>query len=170
MSENPIVQSHIGGLETTKGLFHIMLKGEFSEENLTYQIAPSKSHILWLVGHIANSYDEGFNPPLGLKSEFPNNYKELFKMGAKPVNDASAYPTLKELIDAFDTATNATLEHLKTVTDEELKRPFPEDSEVAKFAANADILLHEATFHTAYHLGQVSMLRRAQNLETGTGM
>jgi uncharacterized damage-inducible protein DinB len=53
------------------------------------------------------------------------------------------------------------------MTDEELLEPFPADSTIARFSANPDEHLHNAVYHTAYHLGQISMLRKQQGLPTG---
>jgi len=75
--------------------------------HLVFTLPPSRSHILWLVGHMAVSLDRISAMALGVPFVLPESYAPLFGMGSQPVADAAAYPPFGELSEALARALEA---------------------------------------------------------------
>lgn len=166
---NPVVANHIANIRLLKGFCHRVLSGDVPADALTHQAYADGSHILWLMGHIAWSIDRGTTPYFGGTPEL-EGYTELFGMGSKPKSDAHAYPTPEALRGAIDTACDGLARALESHTDESLERPLPPESPLANFFPSIGALVGFTLFHSGYHLGQISLLRRAQGLPSGVGM
>jgi hypothetical protein len=167
---SPVLLTQIAALRSLKVLAHRILAGTLTQEQLTYQLVPHGSHILWLTGHLAVTNDLAMGPTLGLEPVMPHEASELLQFGAKPMADAGLYGSFEDyrriLLESFDRLS----ERLSTMEDEELLIPLPENSALAKLLPYRGSLLAMWQFHTGYHLGQVTLLRRAQGLGAGIGM
>lgn len=166
----PGVQAKADGIRIAGGMALGALQGLPEPKHLIFSIAPSRSHILWLTGHIACAMDWMSAGAMGTPFEVPQRFAPLFSFGSQPIPDASAYPGLGELMGMLNRAIEATVARTMTLRDEDLTRELPEGFPVAKFFPTIGDLLAGAACHTTYHAGQIALLRRAQGLPSGLGI
>lgn len=167
-SLSPRLEAHIAAFQMMRQMAHGALRGDLKPEQTVYCTAPSRSHILWLAGHVATTLD-GIALDFTGKRTLPEDYCSRFGMGSSPSANAGDYPSLAELTSAIDKVTDAIIDGLKQIPDSKLDEQLPESSPLSKVFPTKDALLHALIFHTGYHMGQVSLLRRAQGLPTGFG-
>lgn len=166
----PAVRAKADGIRIAGGMALGALRGLEDPAHLIFSIAPSRTHILWLTGHIACALDWMSAGAMGAPVEVPQRFAPLFSIGSQPVPDASHYPPLGELMLLLNRAIEATIARTLALRDEELERPLPEEMPVAKFFPTVGDLLAGAAAHTTYHAGQIALLRRAQGLPSGLGI
>lgn len=164
------IQAHIEAFTLLRQYFKVSLSGELDAAARVFQAGESFSHIHWLVGHMAWVMDGVAGGVFGRKIAMAVETGEQFGMGARPDPEAEGYPPLEDLMREFDAALAQTVDVLETMNDEDLDRPLPEDSPAKDRFPTLGALLHGMFFHTAYHLGQVALLRRAQGLPSGFGV
>lgn len=146
------------------------LDGELTADQAAFCLPPSRSHILWLTGHLALSLDRMTALAIGGEMVVPESYMPLFGMGSQPQPDAAAYPSLAELKAALGKVLEAAASRILTLKDSDLARPLPETLPVARVFPTLGELLAGAVFHTSYHAGQIGLLRKAQGIPTGLGV
>jgi hypothetical protein len=164
------LQAHIEAYSMLRQMFKAALSGEIDASARAFQAGESRSTIHWLVGHVTWAMDRVGRGPFGLKPELPAEYDSLFGMGTTPDPQAAGYPPLEKLMREFDASVEGLAEKIATLNDGDLDRPMPEDSPAKVRFPTLGALLHGTYFHTAYHLGQVSMLRCAKGLPSGFGV
>ena len=170
MAENSGVQAHKQALSGIPGLLRVVLSDDLQSQHLMFQLAPSRSHIMWNVGHLACAFDQIVSPVVGLDSKFDEAYVGMFGIGSQPVTDIAAYPSLQELTDLVETIVGSVLTRLDSLSDTDLATVLPESSPVKALFPTLGALLGAAVFHAGYHTGQIALLRRAQGLPSGMGM
>ena len=170
MAENSGIEVHKQSLSGLSGLFNAVLSDDLQDQHLTHQVLPSRSHIIWNVGHIAWAFDRVVRPALGLDPVMPESYVEMFAMGSQPVADRAKYPALDELRQAVGTAVDSFLSRLDSLTDSDLAKPLPDSSPIRELFPTLGAFLGATVFHTGYHAGQIALLRRVQGLPSGLGM
>lgn len=164
------LQAHIEAFTQLRQFFKVSLSGELNARARVFQAGKSFSHIHWLVGHMAWVMDGVAGSTFGRPVAMAVETGQQFGMGATPDPQAEGYPALEDLMREFDAAVVQTIDALETMTDEDLDRPLPEDSPAKDRFPTLGALLHGMVFHTAYHLGQIALLRRAQGLPSGFGV
>lgn len=167
---SPTLTSQVGAVRALHTLAHRLLRGNLTEEQLVFTLPNSSSHILWLTGHMAVTNDLALGPALGLQATLPREAAAMLTAGTRPVCDTATYEDFsnyrKVLLDSFERLAG----HLDTVDEAKLAEPLPEGSALAQLFPYSGSLLSMWQFHTGYHLGQITLLRRAQGLEGGMGM
>lgn len=129
------------------------------------QAAEGKAHPLWLLGHLAFSFDTFVNVlTLGGAPACPGNYAALFapaQAGGGPVSaDASTYPSWDELLENYKKAGQAIIDGINKCTDDELTgdvKGSPPDA-FKSFFPNLGSPLSGMTLHDSYHRGQIGLL------------
>ena len=170
MAENSGVQAHKQALVGVPGLLKIVLSDDLQSQHLMFQLAPSRSHIIWNVGHLAWSFDQVVSPALGLDSQLDETYVGMFGIGSQPVTDIATYPSLQELTGLVETIVGSAVTKLDSLSDTDLATLLPETSPVKDLFPTLGSLLGATVFHAGYHTGQIALLRRAQGLPSGMGM
>ncbi len=123
-------------------------------ENLSdedfYRAPETANHMLWLLGHAANSR-LGLVVLMGGADQRPWN--ELFSRGSQPGDEASL-PSVSEVRDSWNTSVAALNAHFETLSDEDLSTTCARD-----FPIGDKSILGAAAFlagHEMYHLGQMA--------------
>jgi len=120
-------------------------------------------HAAWIAGHLAST-ESWFRAELsGAEPITPESWGKLFGMKSESVEDRSLYPSKAELIAALSDTREALVAWLGGLGDDELLEPITGDA--AGFASNRAMLMGSLTFHEAFHVGQLSVARRAQGIE-----
>lgn len=128
-----------------------------------HQVAPGTNHIMFNVGHIAQSELGLLQMAGGSSRAVPASYKALFDQGCRPSADASGYPDPAEVVDVLQRVRTDLVAHLRALPGERLLEAPALDIlvQVAPTLAHLPgfIALHEGT-----HAGQVLLIRRALGL------
>lgn len=167
---DPLIQEKATAIQAAGRMARRALEGALQPEHLVFTLPPSRSHILWLTGHIALSLDRLSGLSIGAPLVLPEHYTPLFGLGSQPLPDAAAYPPLGELLEALNRAVEATVARVLTLAPADLARPLPDSLPVARIFPTLGELLTGAVIHTSYHSGQISLLRRVQGLPSGLGI
>ena len=165
----PIVRAKAEAIGAAQKMARVALIGRFEPEQLVFTIPPSRSHILWLTGHIATAADGLAALITGSARVLPESYGSLFGRGSQPVADPAAYPPLEELLKALDQVFESAVNRALTLADDEMDRRLPEDAPVARIFPTVGDALTGIVLHTCYHSGQIAILRRAQGMPSGIG-
>jgi hypothetical protein len=121
------------------------------------------NHPAWVVGHLTYSC-QLLGEVIGLKEWLPGDWAERFGTGSVPVADVALYeakePALAILSDAQARITRA----VEELDDARLDAPFPDPKYREIFPTVRHALTHVMTAHAAYHIGQLTLWRRAMGL------
>lgn len=119
-----------------------------------YRAPETANHMLWLLGHAANSR-LGLIVLMGGEDQRPWN--ELFSRGSQP-GDEATLPSVSEVRDSWQKAVTALNAHFESLADEDLGKTCVRD-----FPIDDKSILGAAAFlagHEMYHLGQMAVLKK----------
>ena len=74
MADNSGLQAHSQSLAGVPVLLKVVLSDDLEAHHMMFQLAPSRSHILWNVGHLAYALDRVVAPAIGLESQLDDSY------------------------------------------------------------------------------------------------
>ena len=166
---DPLQSTLLGTIDQIKFFADRALSGELSESARFFQVAPGTAHIQWLVGHVAFAIDRVVMSAFEVKPALPDSYQPVFGWSVKPTDDHTAYPSWAEVTEALSGSLARFRDHVAGLPVSEFGRPLPEAHPFAKMIPSRSNVVSFAAMHTGYHLGQVSILRRAQGLPSGMG-
>lgn len=114
------------------------------------------NHVKYLAGHLLNS-QYGLSMIAGLQPEV--KWNKLFAvMGQSEAKDDFNYPSIKEIKDEWNALHEPTFKGLKQLTRHDPEQPpLPPFNQVA--ATNSELWAF-INHHQAYHIGQISILRK----------
>lgn len=143
--------------------------GDFPEDKLTFQIAPTDNHVLWTAGHMMTTY-AWWTKFLTTETteQIPTNLAEMYDGKKKPTSDASAYPSLQTVIEALNTQYEIFIKAVEHLPESEYYTAPAMDSG-GFLTYKIDVLLIQIN-HIGWHTGQISSLRRALGLPSLFGM
>jgi len=145
------------------------LVADIPDERMCEQPGGYPNHPAWQIGHIAVTCDF-VGGMLGLDPALPAAWQDLFGMGTKPTDDASAYPSKSELAKALEDVYERLREALRTADASALAQPLPEEKLRAVFPTVGAIAVSAATSHIAVHCGQLSAWRKLAGLPSALGI
>ena len=158
--------SEIGILRHQAGIIlkvlQINLEGITHEESLI-QPSPGGNCLNFVVGHLACIYNKML-PMLGQEQLTEAEALKRYDRGAPPITDAAEAVELRDLMAAFEKATERVDAGLAGVRPEALGQKVP-DSPSGNPDETVRSLLSTVLFHQAYHAGQTGILRRIAGKE-----
>jgi hypothetical protein len=119
-----------------------------------YRCPETANHMLWLLGHAANSR-LGLVVLMGGEDQCP--WAELFSRGSQP-GDRETLPPVSEVRDSWNAAVAALNTHFETLSDADLSKTCSRE-----FPIGDKTVLGAAMFlagHEMYHLGQMTVLKK----------
>lgn len=119
-----------------------------------YRAPENTNHMLWLLGHAANTR---FGLIVLMGGEDKRPWAEAFAKGSQP-GDRETLPSVSEIRDSWITSIAALNAHFESLSDEDLSKPCVRD-----FAIADKTILGAAAFlagHEMYHLGQMAALKK----------
>lgn len=132
----------------------------FGEEHWLFRVGEA-SNAYWTLGHLVG-YRHRLLTALGQPSEPPTWWEGTFAGGTTP--PATLDPPAEDLLADFTATGELLVARLSEVddatADADCGREMPNGSRTVEGMA------HFLYFHEAYHIGQISLLARAQNLPT----
>jgi uncharacterized damage-inducible protein DinB len=118
------------------------------------------NHPAWVIGHLTISC-QAIGSELGEEGWLPEQWQELFGTGSTPTSDRSAYPSKTALLAALtDSAARVTVRVI-TLGDAGMSEPLPDERYRSVLPTVGHAVAHILISHTAVHVGQVSVWRRA---------
>jgi hypothetical protein len=136
------------------------------DDRLAEQPVPGINHAAWQLGHLIISYDFAA-ACAGLDMAY-RRWLPKYGPGSTPAPDRAAYPPLAEFLDKLRTSHERALAALPNVTPEQLAVPNTIDLLLPHLATRGLVLSHLLTSHLTYHLGQLSVWRKAMGLTTNS--
>jgi hypothetical protein len=120
------------------------------------------NHPAWVIGHLTHTY-QLLGGVVGLPEWLPNDWCKRYGTGSVPVADASFYETKDKALEILSDAQSGILRAVNQLNDSDLDKPFPDESYLAVFPTIRHALTQVLVGHTANHIGQVSVWRKAMN-------
>lgn len=98
-------------------------------------------------------------------------WNDLFKAGAECRDDAAGtiYPAMDALVAQFNRAHDAAVAHVRTVPDEVLAQPNPNEQSRDRFPTVGALCGFLLSGHVMVHAGQISAWRRCMGLASAMG-
>jgi len=124
--------------------------------------AGANNHILWELGHIANSEDYLIAWGCAGQDRLSKDWDEKFGFRSRALPDAAEYPSLREIQDALEKGSEKTQDYLKNVSPEELAST-PKNFSASGSGSVQSVFTH-FMLHEAYHVGKISLLRKMLGL------
>jgi hypothetical protein len=165
----PAVASHVTAYKQSLMLASLIIPEDLTPEQSVKPLIDGGSHIVWLLGHLAISAEGYIGPRVGVSPTLPKEWGKLFGMGSKPVANAALYPSYAELRGAVMSSLQGLMDRIATLSEGDLDQAMPPDFSLIKLAPTLGAFLSFGTMHTNYHLGQITLLLRAQGLKGGVG-
>jgi hypothetical protein len=125
------------------------------------------NHPAWVIGHLTYAC-QLLGRAIGLGKWLPDQWIQCFASGTAPVGDANFYPSKEDLLSQLTEAQRRMSERIEQLDDSQLDAPFPVESYRDVFPTIRHALTQVLIGHTAYHVGQVSVWRRAKNMPAMT--
>jgi hypothetical protein len=118
------------------------------------------NHPAWVVGHITAAIHL-LASTIGVPKWLPKDFINRYRTGTSPTSDLSVYESKNDLLALLVEVQNKITERIKQMNDEELDVPFPAESYRDVFPTIRHALTQVLIGHTAYHIGQVGVWRKA---------
>ncbi|HVG08418.1 MAG TPA: DinB family protein [Thermoanaerobaculia bacterium] len=134
-----------------------------SQEESLIQPSPGGNCLNWVVGHLACIYNRAL-PMVGQEPVMEEEALKRYDRGAPPVKDAAEALELRDLLAAFEKATERLDAGLAGLAPEALDSKAP-GSPSGNPNETVRSLLSTIVFHQAYHAGQTGILRRVAGKE-----
>lgn len=128
-----------------------------SDEQLTSRAGGAGNHALWIMGHIAVSDDMLISMVAGEPGVLPESYGKLFGPGSEPSEDASAYPSRGELLDAMDKSRQRAIAWTESLDESSARQPTPK--QLQQLAPDMITLPISLAMHEFVHTGQLTAVR-----------
>ena len=131
------------------------------EDQLGYPPEGKLTNAIWIMGHLAHTDDYFLAALGGQERRTPDTWDGLFGMNSEP-QDASAYPPLGEIRQAYDECRAAVLAWFESKSDEELLEELSDDWK--GFAPTYAALMSSLAIHEGMHCGQLACVRKSLGL------
>ena len=136
---------------------------DLDEGQMVGQVGGVVNHPAWTIGHLAYSF-ESISGELGISPWLPEDWDQRFGTGARPLDDFNAYPRKADLLRALDDGRQRLVKTLTVISATDLARPLPDARYRDRMPTVGHALLHILASHTAMHVGQLVVWRRAMGL------
>lgn len=139
------------------------LVADVPEREMSSQRGGIVNHSSWLIGHLIFSCQE-LAAVVGVPPWLPRDWARRYGPGSAPHSDASGYVSKQEALAMLRDAQTRLTEAVEKLGDEDLDRPLPQESLRNLFPTVRHALTQVLIGHTAYHIGQMSVWRKALGL------
>ena len=121
------------------------------------------NHPAWLIGHLTYAC-QLLGGAVGLPPWLPEDWDGRFATGTVPVADAGAYESKEDALTILRDAQSRLTRAIEGLDDARLDEAFPDPSYRHVFPTIRHALTQVLVGHTAYHVGQLSVWRKAMGL------
>lgn len=121
------------------------------------------NHPAWVIGHLIYTC-QMLGGAIGLPQWLPSDWAMRFGTGSVVVADASLYETKNNALAMLGDAQSRITQTVDHLNDADLDEPFPDQSYRVVFPTIRHAITQVLVGHTANHIGQVTVWRRAMGL------
>ena len=139
------------------------LVADVAEGDMVGQPEGIVNHPAWVIGHLTMTCQE-IGGVVGVRPWLGEEWRGRFFTGSVPVGDVGAYPTKAEALARLGEAQSRVVRAVEEAPGARLDEPFPDPSYRDVFPTVRHALTQVLVGHTAYHVGQVAVWRRAMGL------
>lgn len=136
---------------------------DLNDDQMVGQVGGVVNHPAWTLGHIAYGF-ELMGGEVGMSPWLPEDWTERFGTGSTPVGDPTVYPEKSELLRILEDGQRRLNDRLTEMTTDDLANPLPDARYRDRIPTLGHALLHILASHTAMHVGQLAVWRRAMGL------
>lgn len=122
-----------------------------------------KNHPAWVIGHLTHTC-QMLGGVIGLPEWLPGDWAGRYGTGSMPAADAGLYEAKDDALAALRDAQVRLAEAVGQMEDPRLDQPFPDESYRDVFPTVRHALTQVLVGHTANHVGQLSVWRRAMGM------
>ncbi|MCY2954267.1 MAG: DinB family protein [Planctomycetota bacterium] len=140
------------------------LVADLDEAQVVGQCQCVVNHPAWTLGHLVYSA-QAIGGEIGISPWLPADWGRRFGTGSVPVADPKAYPDKAALLRVLDDGQQRLADALTAMSESDLARPLPDVRYRDRLPSIGHAVLHILTTHTAMHVGQVVVWRRAMGLK-----
>ena len=130
---------------------------------LTAQPDGVPNHAAWTIGHLVFIAHE-IGGVIGIEPWLGDEWTRQVGPGSKPLPPGDEPISRDTLLAALQTAQAKLTTAIKALKDSELDAPFPDPGYAAVFPTVRHALTQVLLGHTAFHIGQIAVWRRALGL------
>ena len=136
---------------------------DVAEADMAAQPNGIQNHPAWVIGHLTHACQE-LGGVLKLPKWLSSNWAERFGTGSLPVADASRYETNDNALAILGDAQSRVTHAVEQLDDSRLDQLFPDESYHLVFPTIRHAITQVLVAHTANHIGQLSVWRRAMGM------
>ncbi|CAG5086921.1 DinB family protein [Parvicella tangerina] len=119
--------------------------------------------VIWEVGHLAMSENFLVNYLTYGPATKEDWFKQFAMGGDNKVTEE--YPDFKEVLNSFKQIHNSTIEHINSLTDQDLDKPTKKEFNVADIKTVRDVIIH-AIRHESIHTGHLGWLCKLHGVKS----
>ncbi|MCI0612777.1 DinB family protein [bacterium] len=158
MTMKPVLHSFAYGLDFLREQV-----ADINEADMVKQPNGIMNHPAWTIGHITAA-THLLARTIGVTKWLPTEWVQHYRTGSHPVTDAGIYDSKNDLLSKLSEAQSKITQAIEQMTDSQLDVPFPTESYRDVFPTIRHALTQVLIGHTAFHVGQISVWRKAMNL------
>ena len=136
---------------------------DVAEADMVAQPNGIMNHPAWVIGHLTHSC-ELLGGVIGVAAWLPSDWAGRFGTGSMPIADKDAYETKDRALAILRDAQSRITRAVEALDDARLDEPFPDPSYFEVFPTVRHALTQVLVGHTANHVGQLTVWRRAMGL------
>ena len=136
---------------------------DVAEADMVAQPNGIMNHPAWVIGHLTHSL-ELLGGVIGLAPGLPDDWAKRFGTGSVPVADQNVYETKDRALAMLRDAESRINRGVEALNDARLDQPFPDEAYLEVFPTVRHALTQVLVGHTANHVGQLTVWRRAMGL------
>lgn len=155
MSMQPVLHSFAYALD--------YLREQVADVPLADLVAQPKgitNHPAWTIGHLAFAC-ELLGGVIGLEPWLPEHWPGRYGTGSVPTADVTRNDPKDELLSQLKECQARLIGAVPRLTDSQLDQPFPDPAYLEVFPTVRHALAQVLIGHTSFHVGQVSIWRKA---------
>ena len=121
------------------------------------------NHPAWTIGHLTLVLGM-IGTVVGVPMSLPESWVKRFGPGSAPEAEQDLYEQKEVALKMLDEGRGRIVEAVSNLTDNRLDEPFPDESYRDVFPTIRHALTQVLIGHTAFHVGQISVWRKAMGL------
>lgn len=137
--------------------------GDVAASDMVAQPNGIANHPAWVIGHLTLTC-QMLGGAIGLAPWLPDDFVGRFGPGSVPVADAGQYGTKTSALALLRDAASRISRAASELDEARLGAPFPDESYRAVFPTIRHALTQVLAGHSAYHIGQMNLWRKAMGL------
>ena len=136
---------------------------DLSDADMVILPGGTTNHPAWTIGHITFVL-EMIGSVIGVPTSLPESWAKRFGPGSVPEAEVDLYEHKEVALEMLDEGRSRVVAAVSNLSEARLDEPFPDESYRDVFPTVRHALTQVLIGHTAFHVGQISVWRRAMGL------